>query len=645
MNRDSSWSLGAKLTATATPFLLLGFLAISLTLWVSWQLEGGAAAVNEAGRMRMLAFRISLAQATRDQTSVAANVADFERALVLLRDGDPDRPLFVPWDDTVTAGFADISASWLRFREVATQQNLSREEILVTSTAKFVDQIDHWVIAIEGHLSRWTALLNLLQMVMMGLTVLGAATFVYTGYLFVLEPVGLLKQAFARIERGDLGSRFSAAGNDEFATLANGFNGMAENLESMYRNLEGKVVEKTAQLEEKNARLEALYRVTTLVAGATALETLAHGFVDQVMTVAHADGVALRWSDEGNAKYVMLASKGLPATMTDAEHCLLANQCHCGSPALPGGARVIPIRSDKPANFPYCADAGFQTVVCVPVRHHDRIKGEIDLFFHARYELSLAERSLLEALTTHLAAAMENLRLSALEREAAVAQERNFLARELHDSIAQSLAFLKIQVQLLRDAQVKGNSSLIEQAVSEIDAGVRESYGDVRALLMHFRTRANVEDIEPALRTTLRKFEHQSGIRTELSMQGHGISLAPDLQLQVLHVVQEGLSNARKHSGAKCVWLDVQQQPQWRFEVRDDGQGFAQDDPLLDETHVGLQIMAERAQRIGAALEVISTPNHGTSVILTLPNDRATTDTSTKPVLGRAAANEKMMTV
>ena len=283
--------------------------------------------------------------------------------------------------------------------------------------------------------------------------------------------------------------------------------------------------------------------------------------------------------------------------------------------------------------------------MCVPVRHHDHIRGEIDLFFHARYELSSAERSLLEALTTHLAAAMENLRLSALEREAAVAQERNFLARELHDSIAQSLAFLKLQVQLLRDAQAKGDSSLIEQAVGEIDAGVRESYGDVRALLLHFRTRANAEDIEPALRTTLRKFEHQSGISAELSMQGHGVSIAPDLQLQVLHVVQEALSNARKHSDAKCVWLDVQQQPQWRFEVRDDGHGFAQDDPMLDETHVGLQIMAERAQRIGAVLEVISTPSHGTSVILTLPKDRAITDTSTNPVLGRTVPNEKMMTI
>lgn len=644
MNRDSRWSLGAKLTAAATPFLLLGFLAISLTLWVSWQLEGGAAAVNEAGRMRMQAYRIALARATADQVGSTAHVAEFERSLVLLRKGDPERPLFVPWDDAVTDGFADINASWLRFREAATRNGQASDEVLVGSTVKFVEQIDQWVVAIERHLSRWTTLLHLLQIAMMALTVLGASTLIYTGYLFVLEPVGLLKQAFERIQRGDLGARVSAAGNDEFATLAQGFNGMAENLESMYRNLEGKVVDKTAQLEEKRARLEALYSVTTLVAGATDLDTLAHGFVNQVMAVAHADAVVLRWSDEGNAKYVMLASAGLSASMADDEHCLMANQCHCGAPALPGGARVIPIRSEQPATFPHCADAGFQTLVCVPVRHHDCIKGEIDLLFHARYELSSAERSLLEALAAHLAAAMENLRLGALEREAAVAQERNFLARELHDSIAQSLAFLKLQVQLLRDAQAKGDASQVGQAVSEIDEGVRESYGDVRALLMHFRTRANVEDIEPALRTTLRKFEHQSTIGTELSMQGHGISLAPDLQLQVLHVVQEALSNVRKHSGAARVWLDVQQQPQWRFEVRDDGHGFAQDDPLLNETHVGLHIMAERAERIGATLEVFSTPNHGTSVILTLPVDRVKAVTPSESSVSSFAPNEEVTT-
>ena len=95
--------------------------------------------------------------------------------------------------------------------------------------------------------------------------------------------------------------------------------------------------------------------------------------------------------------------------------------------------------------------------------------------------------------------------------------------------------------------------------------------------------------------------------------------LSPDLQIQALHIVQEALSNVRKHARASQVWLDIHQQPAWRFEVRDDGVGFNPDHHALDETHVGLRIMSERAQRIGADLEVISTPGHGSSVILRLP--------------------------
>jgi two-component system nitrate/nitrite sensor histidine kinase NarX len=101
-------------------------------------------------------------------------------------------------------------------------------------------------------------------------------------------------------------------------------------------------------------------------------------------------------------------------------------------------------------------------------------------------------------------------------------------------------------------------------------------------------------------------------------MQGQGLPLTPDLQIQVLHILQEALSNVRKHAHASQVWLDVQQQPRWRFEVRDDGIGFQADDPDRHETHVGLRIMAERAERIGATLEVISTPGHGSSVVLEL---------------------------
>lgn len=624
MHRIRHWPLGAKLSLVAAPFLLLAICSIAVLVWMSLQLEGGAASVNEAGRMRMQAYRMVLSVGVGDTQAVPKHVAEFERSLALLRQGDPERPLFVPWDDTVRVRFAAVEQDWIRFRSrFAGSAPPTTPAALGADAAAFAGHIDEFVAGIEAHLSRWTSLMHLLQIALMALAVIGVGVLLYTGYLFVLEPVGLLKEAIHRIQGGELGARVECATTDEFGTLAAGFNDMAGQLQSVYRNLESRVHEKTAQLQEKHERLESLYEVTNLVTKAVTLDELAAGFTKSIAHIARADGVALRWSDETNRNYLMLASQGLPRAMIEAEHCVIAGDCHCGAPQAASGARTIPIRAMQPARMRHCAQAGFETVVSVPIRLHERLMGEVDLFFHAQIEVSEAERSLLDALTLQLAGAMENLRLNALGLEAAVSQERSFLARELHDSIAQSLAFLKIQVQLMRDAIASGDAQQVQHVLGEIDAGVRESYGDVRELLMHFRTRANGEDIEPALMTTLRKFEHQTGLKATLQMQGQGLPLAPDTQIQVLHIVQEALSNIRKHAGAAHVWLDVQKQPQWRFEVRDDGLGFSGRDGATDETHVGLRIMAERAERLGAHFEVLSTPGRGTSVVLTVPATRS----------------------
>ncbi len=619
MGNPKHWSLGSKLMLVGTPFLLLALLSIALTLWVSWQLDGGAAAVNEGGRMRMQAYRMALAIGTNEREPLPRHVAEFDRSIALLRHGDLERPLFVPWDEAVRERFAVVERDWTGFKQRWATGPAAVNAGLRDDTAAFVANIDGLVASIEHHMSTWTTVLHLLQMAMMVFAVVGAALLLYMGYLFVLEPVGLLKQAIERIQRGDLAARVDRVTTDEFGTLADGFNGMAEHLQSMYGDLEAKVAAKTAELEEKRERLEALYDVTALVAKATTLKELAGGFAQRVGRVARADGVAVRWSDEANERYLMLAAEGLPATMADGEQCVHADACHCGVRRPPPGARVIPISTMAPSGMSHCADAGFETLVSIPVRLHQRVMGEVDLFFHAQVTPSPAERSLLEALTAHLAGAMENLRLNALEKEAAVAQERTFLARELHDSIAQSLAFLRIQVQLMRDAIDSGDADQVERTLAEIDVGVRESYSDVRELLVHFRTRANAEDIEPALQTTLRKFEHQSGLKAIMQMQGHGIPLDPDLQIQVLHILQEALSNVRKHAHATTVWMDVAQQPRWRFEIRDNGVGFAGGGDHAGEMHVGLRIMAERAEKLGATLDILSRPGHGTSVVLTLP--------------------------
>lgn len=368
--------------------------------------------------------------------------------------------------------------------------------------------------------------------------------------------------------------------------------------------------------------------MSAFLAKAEGIESMSRGFAERVRRVVCADAVAVRWADEARHRYLMLATDGLPASLSEQERILAAGACICGGNLPDAGVRVIPIVADSGGGLRQCAKLGFRHVVNVPVRLQHRILGEVNLFFRDEVSLNAEEAELLDALASHLASALEGLRAEALEREAAVGQERAMLARELHDSIAQSLAFLKIQVQLLRNAIARGQSERMHSILDELDAGVRESIGDVRELLVHFRTRTSGEEIEPALQETLHKFEHQSGVGARLEVEGAGLPLAPDVQIQVLHVIQEALSNVRKHAHAQHVRLRVVKGERWRFEVIDDGLGF---DPgqALGPSHVGLKIMLERAQRVGAVLSIDSAPGSGTRISLLLP---------TNPVCASAAA-------
>ncbi|MFN4119985.1 type IV pili methyl-accepting chemotaxis transducer N-terminal domain-containing protein [Acidovorax sp.] len=612
-------TLTTKLLALGAGFLLVALASISLTLWVTWKLEGGAAAVNEAGRLRMNMLRMVLVLQTEPPEAVRERVRQFDASLELLRTGDPSRPLFVPWSGETRMRFDAVRSQWATARAGWTgPQPPGRAQTLAQADA-FVQQVDGFVEAIEHQIAGWTAALHLFQLFMMALAIVAAVTFMAVSYLLVINPVSRLQQAQARLRQGELGTRLPVDTDDEFGQLSAGFNLMAHALQASHDELEHKVREKTAKIDVKNQRLAALYEVSALASTASSLELLAQGFARQIRSLAGADAAAVRWSDEDNERYVLLAGDGLPRTMAAGEHCLHTGTCLCGQPQVQARTRVIPITPATSLALPHCREAGFETMVTIPVQMQQRVLGEVDLFFRSPVEMTDGLRELLEAMTRHLASAMEGLRATALEREAAVAQERSMLARELHDSIAQSLAFLKIQTQLLRDAVARGDTAKRDRSMGELEEGVRECYADVRELLVHFRTRTSDEDIESALRATLSKFEHQTGMATTLSMEGHGLPLPPDLQIQVLHMVQEALSNVRKHAGATRVDLRVHRHPRWRFEVQDNGCGFDVATVPPDSLHVGLGIMRERAQRAGAVLQVQSTPGQGTRVCIELP--------------------------
>jgi len=614
------WKLSAKLGAIGSALLLVALVSIGLTLWVTWQLEGGAAAVNEAGRMRMQTWRLAQTLPSADRQQIESLMAEFDRSVSTLRSGDPARPLMVPHDERSQAAFAEVQRGWRLIRNEWTATPPPAAGSVALRAEAFTAQIDVFVSVIEQQLARLTGILNAVQFTMVALSIVSAVTLFYSAYLFVFNPLSRLQTGLARVEGGDLAARVEATASDEFGALSVGFNRMAQRLQGLYQSLEAKVQEKTERLEAQHARLAALYESAAFVARAATLDELAQGIARHVRRAVGADASAVRWSDESNQRYLLLASDCLPQAMVDEERCIPTGDCFCGQEQGKAVTRVIPIKAEgQEGLLGHCERAGYDTVISVPVRMHERMVGEINLFYREARQLAADDRAMLEAIAAHLAGAIEGLRAAALQRESAVAQERGFIARELHDSIAQSLAFLKIQLGLLRSQLQNGDAATIERTLGELDAGVHESLGDVRGLLVHFRTRTNTEDIAPALKTTLQKFEHQTGLATHLDIEGDGLPLAADVQVQVLHVVQEALSNVRKHARAREVWIEVQQAPQWRVEVRDDGCGFNSTAAGPDETHVGLRIMNERAQRIGATVEVASVPGSGTCVVLKLP--------------------------
>lgn len=625
-------SLAAKLGTLGALLMVLALGSIALTLWVTWQLEGGAAAVNEAGRLRMQGWRMAQAVSAGDRERAGRLAVSFDESLALLRTGDPARPLFVPADETTMLAFTRVQQNWVSLRADWLHDGRSPASEVAAQAETLVQAIDQFVSGIESRLSRWTALLTHFQLLLMGLAIAAGITLLYAAHLFIFRPLASLQAGLGAVEQGDLSARVEVASADEFGRLGEGFNRMAVRLADLYRGLERKVAEKTETLSAERERLGVLYEASRFVARAPNMQALAQGFAQRVRQAGRADAALLRWNDGPHRQFVLLASDAVPAAMLELEQCLEHDQCHCGAGNGPvalsaggtAGSRVIAIAVGD-ARGRHCQRFGYAHVLTVPVCLQEQVLGEVDLLYRgaAAPARTPEDQALLESLASHLASGMEGMRVAALEREAAVSEERSLLARELHDSIAQALAFMKIQIQLLRGALSRGDTAKTDKVVQELDTGVRESLADVRELLLHFRTRAQGDDIVAALKTTLQKFHHQTGLATHIDVQGHGVPLAPDVQVQALHVVQEALSNVRKHASASQVWLTVQQHPRWRIEVRDDGHGFEPGANAADETHVGLRIMRERAAGIGAEVSVQSSPGTGTRVALHWPEAQA----------------------
>ncbi len=250
-----------------------------------------------------------------------------------------------------------------------------------------------------------------------------------------------------------------------------------------------------------------------------------------------------------------------------------------------------------------------------PLRDCEHHYGMLRLALPVDAKLEDWQRQLVEALSRHIGMALGAARRSEQERLLVLQEERSVIARELHDSLAQSLSYMKIQMSLLQRAlseparMDEANAILVD-----LRSGVSDAYRQLRELLVSFRLELT-SDLGTLLRTAVSEYRERGGVDIELELELGDCSLSPNQEVHVLQIVRESLSNMLRHAMARRarVALHGDHTGQVRISVEDDGVGV--DAARIEgRDHHGLSIMRERARSLGGEIEVLRRAEGGTRV-------------------------------
>ncbi len=350
------------------------------------------------------------------------------------------------------------------------------------------------------------------------------------------------------------------------------------------------------------------------------LHTLLERGLRAIVALAGAQAGAVRLLDEARGKMRLVASIGLPDPWVERERIVAAD---CGICGLAVQDNRLQIDDDGLA----CSRKGFACVaahapgpaLALPLHSGGRAIGVFNLFFapgaHRPGELS----ALLEPVSDMLDLVIDNARLEQERIRSTVVMERQILAGEMHDALAQGLAFMRMRMSLLHDALEGGQRPLALRYFDDVNASLGEAHARLRELITHCRSGMD-QGLAGALESTARTFEQRTGVALRIDNRAAGLRLPAEQELEVYRIVQEALANVVKHAQARSARVVIEQRARrLHVSVEDDGRGVGATDPSGEGGHYGLQIMRERALRIGGELQVRRLRTRGTRVRLTMP--------------------------
>ena len=518
--------------------------------------------INHSGSMRTQTYRLAM-DIVQNSGKTQQHMREFERILY-----SPAMRKLDSWTipNDIRNDYHRLIIQWKSVKGML--QGHERAQFL-DNVEPFVQQLDRFVLQLQNYnemkLKRlaWVGFICLVGILLISLWVVR-----YMGKN-VVAPLGQLLKASEDIKFGSFNIKLNTDLPNELGILAKTFNSMASELGKLYRGLELAVDEKTRRLRQANQSLQVLYQSSQELSASRIK-------IDNFQAMLHhfttLEGVI-------SAELEVVDTGGNSLTLHDGLTC---------------------------QKFPHEQEL--------------TVDGEIIGYLRWKEGLPCPERSFINSFSRIFGRAIYYNRAQKQADQLLLLEERATIARELHDSLAQSLSYLKIQMTLLKrimsqveDQEIQDKTSAV---MSELDTGLSSAYKQLRELLTTFRLTLKESNFGEALKEMVEQLDSQTDAEIVLINQLSSLDIDAHRQVHMIQLLREATINAMKHSRSdKIVIYCGEQDGTVLAYVEDDGIGFSE--PASRINHYGMNIMYERAQRLGGQLQIDSQPNEGCKVTLT----------------------------
>ena len=646
--------------------LIIATLAVMSTLGsgaLAWVARSDAEAINVAGSVRMATYRLNFqiatdfsddhpfspslhvgqnsvgdktnAQRAKQDTLDFANKTTAEKIDILSRDMENRLEELQVYQLTsanrhvrINEQLKEIKEQW--YQDLKPALLAQDKQGFYSVSSRYIEDVNDFVGELQYRNEQrqtWQQNLQILSLLLIAIIVLIGMRRLQKS---VLLPIQQLIKANNQFKRGQTQTRVSIKGYREFEVLGSSFNDMAGTIETYQRSLESEVQIKTQHLVKANQVLSLFYDFSkSLTTSQVSLYQLDDLIADFSKALPHLEfTLCIQNKYITNKNAIVLHGEKMKelCKKLSCESCGIKNGEHTKSYPIVhqqetfGELRVRP-KSTLVMNRSFVTDGDDNADNHSNITPEQRIQmteaGSIFPFVSA--ELDAQNDELIVALTNLISTALSLRKQRQQEHQLILFEERSTIARELHDSLAQSLSYLKIQVSVLerhlKNAGSKPVQAPVYQNIEQIKIGLGSAYQQLRDLLVTFRLTIDNDNFDEALRDAASEFASKGDFNMTVHNRIMTLNLSATEQIDLIQIAREALSNISRHAKAKNVEIQLAYEDGDKYIVMsiiDDGVGMS---GSVDQTqHHGLIIMKERAHNIGGELIVTDNQPQGTIV-------------------------------